>query len=42
MFLHVHSVAFEKAKIEARKQGHSVQEYALTDGSIRVQIAVAS
>jgi hypothetical protein len=36
------SYAVEKAKIEARKQGHSVQEYALTDGSIRVQIAVAS
>ena len=36
------SYAVEKAKIEARKQGHSVQEFSLTDGSIRVQIAVAS
>ena len=31
----------EKAKIEARRQGHSVSEQLLTDGSIRVQIAVA-
>lgn len=33
--------AVEKAKLEARKQGHFVQEQALADGSIRVQIAVA-
>lgn len=33
--------AVEKARIEARKQGHSVQEQTLTDGSIRLQIAVA-
>lgn len=33
--------AVEKAKIEARRQGHSVSEQLLTDGSIRVQIAVA-
>ena len=33
--------AVEKAKLEARKQGHSVSEQQLTDGSIRVQIAVA-
>jgi len=33
--------AVEKAKLEARKQGHSVQEQVLADGSIRVQIAVA-
>ena len=33
--------AVEKAKIEARRQGHSVQEQTLADGSIRVQIAVA-
>lgn len=32
--------AVEKAKIEARRQGHSVTEQQLTDGSIRVQIAV--
>lgn len=31
----------EKAKLEARRQGHSVSEQLLTDGSIRVQIAVA-
>ena len=33
--------AVEKAKLEARRQGHSVSEQALADGSIRVQIAVA-
>ena len=33
--------AIEKAKLEARKQGHSVSEQQLADGSIRVQIAVA-
>ena len=33
--------AVEKAKLEARKQGHSVSEQQLNDGSIRVQIAVA-
>jgi hypothetical protein len=33
--------AVEKAKLEARKQGHSVSEQQLADGSIRVQIAVA-
>ena len=33
--------AVEKAKLEARKQGHSVSEQQLSDGSIRVQIAVA-
>lgn len=38
-FLQIYAV--EKAKIEARRQGHSVQEQALADGSIRVQIAVA-
>lgn len=38
-FLQMYAV--EKAKIEARRQGHSVQEQALADGSIRVQIAVA-
>lgn len=36
------SYAVEKAGIEARKQGHSVQEQTLADGSIRLQIAVAS
>lgn len=38
-FLQVYAV--EKAKIEARRQGHSVSEQLLADGSIRVQIAVA-
>ena len=33
--------AVEKAKLEARKQGHSVSEQQLEDGSIRVQITVA-
>lgn len=34
--------AVEKTKLEARKQGHSVCEQTLENGSIRVQIAVAS
>lgn len=34
--------AVERAKQEARRQGHNVQEQLLTDGSIRLQIAVAS
>ncbi len=33
--------AVEKAKLEARKQGHSVTEQALADGSIKLTIAVA-
>ena len=33
--------AVEKAKLEARRQGHSASEQLLADGSIRVQIAVA-
>lgn len=33
--------AVERAKLEARRQGHSVQEQLLEDGSIRLQIAVA-
>ena len=33
--------AVERAKLEARRQGHSVSEHQLADGSIRVQIAVA-
>lgn len=33
--------AVEKARIEARKQGHSVSEQALSDGSIRLTIQVA-
>ena len=32
--------AVEKAKIEARKKGHSVNETQLQDGSIRVTIRV--
>lgn len=38
-FLQSYSV--EKARIEARRQGHSVSEEQLADGSIRVRIAVA-
>lgn len=32
------SYAVEKAKLEARKQGYTVSEQALADGSIKVQI----
>lgn len=32
--------AVEKAKIEARKQGHSVHEQSLSDGSIKLTIQV--
>ena len=38
-FLQRYSV--EKAGIEARRQGHTVSEEQLADGSIRVRIAVA-
>ena len=38
-FLQRYSV--EKARIEARRQGHTVSEEPLADGSIRVRIAVA-
>ena len=38
-FLQVYTV--EKARLEARRQGHSVSEQQLEDGSIRVRIAVA-
>jgi hypothetical protein len=34
--------AVERAKLEGRRQGHSVSEQSLADSSIRVQIAVAS
>lgn len=37
----IQAYAVEKAKIEARRQGHSVTDQQLADGSIRVQIAVA-
>lgn len=33
--------AVEKAKIEARKSGHSVTEHTLANGSIRLRIQVA-
>ncbi len=33
--------AVEKAKIEARKQGHTVTEQALTDGSIKLTVQVS-
>jgi hypothetical protein len=32
--------AVEKARLEARKQGHTVTEFLLADGSIRLSIAV--
>jgi hypothetical protein len=32
--------AVEKATLEARKRGHSVREWALDDGSIRLEIGV--
>ena len=35
------SYAVEKAKIEARKKGHSVTEQQLNDGSIKLTIQVA-
>ncbi len=38
-FLQAYSV--EKAKIEARKRGHSVTEQQLADGSVRLTIQVA-
>ena len=38
MFLYVQSDAFDKAKLEARKRGHAVNEQQLADGSIRLQI----
>ena len=38
-FLQIYAV--EKAKLEARKQGHAVSEQTLTDGSIKVQIVAA-
>ena len=38
-FLQAYTV--EKAKLEARRQGHSVSEQLLANGSIRVQISVA-
>ena len=38
-FLQAYTV--EKARLEARRQGHSVSEQQLEDGSIRVRIAVA-
>jgi hypothetical protein len=38
-FLQIYAV--EKARIEARKQGHTVSEQPLSDGSIRITIQVA-
>ena len=38
-FLQIYAV--EKAKLEARKQGHVVSEQTLNDGSIKLQIVVA-
>jgi hypothetical protein len=36
----IQAYAVEKARIEARKRGHSVVEQALADGSIKLTIAV--
>jgi hypothetical protein len=36
----VYSAAVEKAKIEARKHGHSVVEHSLPDGSIKLTVQV--
>jgi hypothetical protein len=36
----VYSAAVEKARIEARKRGHSVVEQSLADGSIKLTINV--
>lgn len=33
--------AVERAKLEARRQGHTVTEQSLSDGSIRLSIQVA-
>jgi hypothetical protein len=41
LHLFLQSYAVEMAKLAARRQGHSVSEQQLADGSIRVQIAVA-
>ena len=38
MFFDVQSDAFEKTRLEARKQGYSVLEQPLTDGSIKLTI----
>lgn len=40
MFFYVYSDAFEKAKLEARKQGHTVREQPLSDGSIKLTVQV--
>ena len=39
-FPEVYSVAVEKARIEARKRGHTVTEQSLADGSIKLTIQV--
>lgn len=42
MFLELHSVAFEKCRIEATRKGYAVTEHQLEDGSVRLQIVAAS
>jgi hypothetical protein len=42
MFFDVHSDSFEKAKLEARKNGYSAIEQSLADGSIKVTIQVGA
>ncbi len=39
-FPEVYSVAVEKARSEARRQGHTVTEQSLADGSIKLVVQV--
>ena len=39
-FPEVYSVAVEKARIESRKQGHTITEKQLADGSVKLTINV--
>ena len=40
MFLEVYSAVVERARIEARKEGHQITEQTLADGSIKLTIRV--
>ena len=42
MFFDVHSGAFEKARVEARKAGHAVIEQHLPDGFIKLTIQIGA
>ena len=39
-FPEVYSVAVEKTRIEARRQGYDMTEQSLPDGSVRLTVAV--